>query len=555
MGRRILVGAAWPYANGDLHLGHIAGAYLPADIFARFHRLLGDEVLMVSGSDCHGTPVTIRAEREGRSPREIAEFYHYRFLDVWKKLDISFDLFTTTMTENHARTVKDIILKLSEKGLIYRDEMLSVYCPSCGRFLPDRYIRGVCPFCGNPEAWGDQCEECGRSFAPQDLRELRCEVCGGAPEFRKTEHLFFRLSALSERLREWISRQERWRPNVRSLTHRYLSEGLRDRAITRDIEWGIEVPFPGFERKRVYVWFEAVIGYLSATKEWAQRAGEPRRWRDFWSGEAESYYFVGKDNIPFHTIMWPAILMACGDLNLPTDVPANEFLTLEGRKISTSRGWAVWISDMLERYDSDAIRFCLAANMPETGDADFSFREFVRRNNDELVATYGNLAHRALTFVQRYFDGRVPEPGELDGESRELLRLAEQTFKLAGESLEVCRFREALRHIMFLAQEGNRYMERKAPWKAVKEDRKAAAEALFTILGVLSALRTLFYPFLPRSSERLSELLGFRKPLKETGWKLELPSPGTPLPPPKPLFRKLEGVPPDLYPKADGRES
>ena len=526
---RIFVGVAWPYANGPLHLGHIAGAYLPADIFARFNRLKGNKVLMVSGSDQHGTPITIRAEREGKSPREIVEKYHAEFLECWEKLGISFDLFTSTGTDNHKKTVYSFFLTLYDKGYIYRKKTLQLYCEGCERFLPDRYVGGRCPFCGSEDARGDQCDVCGKPLNPDELIEPRCSICGGRPEKRETEHFFFKLSAFEKKLEEWIKSKE-WKPNVYEMSMRYIREGLRDRAITRDIEWGVEVPIAGYENKRIYVWFEAVIGYLSATKEWAEKNGED--WREFWQGDSRSYYFIGKDNIPFHTLIWPAMLMGYGGLNLPYDVPANEFLTLEGRQFSTSRGWALWVLDFLKEYDPDPLRYALSIGMPETGDADFSISEFKRRNNDELLATYGNLAQRVLTFVRRRFDGRVPEPESLSGEDEDILRKTEDTFRRVDELLSRCRFRESIKTIMALCQDANRYVERKAPWK--EED---PSTTIWTSLSILSNLRKLFYPFLPFTSQKLSKLLGFDK---IDGWGFETIEAGKNLPEPEPLFKKLK---------------
>jgi methionyl-tRNA synthetase len=540
MAKRIFIGVAWPYANGPLHLGHIAGAYLPADIFARYHRVKGNEVLMVSGSDQHGTPVTLRAEAEGKSPQEVVNRYHQGFLDCWKKLGISFDLFTTTGTQNHARVVQDFFLKLLDKGYIYKDKMSLPYCPKCVRFLPDRYVEGTCPYCHSPRARGDQCDDCGKPLNPADLIEPHCSICKTTPEIRGSEHFFLRLSAFSDRLKSWVQEQSHWRANVLNFTLRYLTEGLRDRAITRDIEWGIPVPLPGYEKKRIYVWFEAVIGYLSASKEWAQSKGEDERWRKFWEGDTKSYYFIGKDNIVFHTIIWPAMLMGYDGLNLPFNVPANEFLTLEGRKLSTSRNWAVWLPDYLERYPADPLRYLMSANMPETSDADFSWREFVRRNNDELVATYGNLVQRALTFAYRNFDRCVPSVGELDAESNALLKKAEDTLATVDRLLYACHFREAVREIMALAQEANRYLDNKAPWKKINEDRDSAATAIFTVIGVISCLKTVFYPFLPFSSERLHRLLGFDSEIADRGWAFTVPPAGQTLPPPEHLFAKLD---------------
>lgn len=540
MAERIFIGVAWPYANGPLHLGHIAGCYLPADIFARYHRLKGNEILMVSGSDQHGTPITLRAEEEGKSPQEIVSRYHQQFLDCWQKLGISFDLFTTTGTPNHTQVTHDIFHKLLETGYIYKGSMPQAYCPQCQRFLPDRYLEGTCPHCGFSEARGDQCDECGKPLNPTDLIGLRCRRCSAPPRFEASEHYFFRLSAFEDRLKTWVKEQKHWRQNVLNFTLRLLEEGLKDRPITRDIEWGVTVPQAGFERKRIYVWFEAVIGYLSASKEWAKVHGDETAWQPFWQDETKSFYFIGKDNIPFHTIIWPAMLMGYGNLNLPYDVPANEFLTIEGRRLSTSRNWAVWVPDYVERYEADPLRYLLSVNMPETGDADFSWREFLRRNNDELVATYGNLAHRVLTFIQRNFDGVIPVPGELDRESQEVLAKAEGTLNNVDSLLYHCHFKEAIRTAMSLAQEGNRYLDSKAPWKRVKEDRQAAASTIYVALLILSALKTTLYPFLPFSSEKLHTFLGLEGTMERGGWRLQLPSPGQKLPFPQPLFTKLE---------------
>ncbi len=541
MTEKILVAVAWPYANGSLHLGQIAGAYLPADIFARYHRLVGNEVLMVSGSDQHGTPITIKAEQEGEKPAEIAGRYHRQFLESWQKLGISFDLFTTTGTENHAEVVQDMFLTLLEKGYIYKDRVSQPYCPQCKRFLPDRYIEGTCPFCKADGARGDQCDSCGKPMNPAELLEPRCRLCGTTPRFEESEHFFLKLSAFQEKLLEWVKPKSYWRTNVLNFTVRYLEDGLKDRAITRDIAWGVPVPLEGYENKRIYVWFEAVIGYLSASKEWAKSGGDGEGWRPFWQGkDAKSYYFIGKDNIPFHTIIWPAMLMGYGGLNLPYDVPSNEFLTIEGKRLSTSHNWAVWLPDYLSRYAPDPLRYLLSINMPETSDTDFSWREFFRRNNDELVATYGNLAHRVLTFSYRHFEGCVPQPGEMDDQSQKLLAKAEETLQNVGELISQCHFKQGIMAAMALAQEANRYLDDKSPWKVIKEDKQAAATSLYVALGVIAALKTAFYPFLPFSSQKLHQMMGFEGAVESDGWKLRLPSGGQKLGEPEPLFTKLD---------------
>ncbi|MBA7481437.1 MAG: methionine--tRNA ligase [Dehalococcoidia bacterium] len=540
MTERVFIGVAWPYANGALHLGQIAGAYLPADIFARYNRLKGNDVLMVSGSDQHGTPITVRAEQEGRPPKEIADRYHRDFLDSWQKFGISFDLFTTTDTPNHHKLTQDLFLTLKDKGYIYRDTMVLLYCSSCSRFLPDRYVEGTCPFCRFEGTRGDQCDNCGKPLNPADLIDPYCRLCNSVPEVRESEHFFLRLSAFNDQLIEWVRGQSHWKQNVRNFTTSLLTEGLKDRAITRDIEWGIPVPVAGFEDKRIYVWFEAVIGYLSASVEWAGRSGDAERWRQFWQGDAKTYYFVGKDNILFHTIIWPVMLLGYGGLNLPYDVPANEFLTLEGRALSTSRNWAVWLPDYLERYDPDPLRYFLSVSMPEDGDSDFSWREFVRRNNDELVATYGNLVHRVLTITYRNFDGRVPSPGELDERSSALLKRAEDALDTVDGLLHQCHFREAIRTAMSLAQEANRYIDEKAPWKRLEDEREGAATSLYVALSVISCLKTLFDPFLPFSSQKLHQLLGFEGRVEDIGWSIARLSPGRQLAPPQHLFTKLD---------------
>ncbi len=542
MSERILVAVAWPYANGSIHLGHVAGTYLPADVFARYHRMVGNEVLMVSGSDAHGTPVSLEAQNRGVSPEDVYSEYQAEFLDDWQRLGISFDLFTSTHTDNHAAVAQDMFLKLQKNGYIYEDTMLQPYCETDARFLADRYVQGTCPHCGYDAARGDQCESCGRTLDPQDLIGMTCRLCGNPPVIRETRHFFLKLSAFEDRLKEWVQGQTHWRPNVQNFTRGFLEGGLKDRAITRDIDWGVPVPLDGYEDKRIYVWFESVIGYLSASREWAQNRGEPDRWEAFWKPDARAYYFMGKDNITFHTLLWPAILMGYGGLNLPYDVPANEYLNLEGLKLSTSRNWAVWLPKYLDRYDPDSLRYVIAANMPETSDSDFSWKEYVRRNNDELVATYGNLVHRVLTITFRNFDGKIPEPGVLDDLSEELLATAARTLDDVGSSLGQARFRSALGSAMGLAQSANKYLDRKAPWRAMKTDKADAATTLWVGLSVINCLKVALYPFLPFSSEKLHRMLGRQGDLQESGWTWDRSDlkPGDVLETPEPLFTKLD---------------
>ena len=551
MPERVFIGVAWPYANGPLHMGHIAGCYLAADIFARYHRMRGREVLMVSGSDAHGTPITIRADQEGVAPDAVLERYHSLFLDTWQRLGISFDLFTSTHTDNHRRVVQDFFTALKEQDYIYPDTMLLAYCAVCARFLPDRYVQGTCPHCGNDGARGDQCDACGRTLDPIELRHPRCSICQASPDFRESEHYFLRLSAFQQPLLDWIESKAHWRPNVANQTASFLRGGLKDRAITRDLTWGVPLPLEGpdavrYEGKRIYVWFEAVIGYLSAAIEWAERSGNPNAWQDFWQGDAaRSYYFIGKDNIPFHSIIWPAMLMGYGGLNLPYDVPANEFLSLESRKFSTSQNWALWVPDYLDHYDPDPLRYMLSVNMPETGDTDFSWAEFIRRNNDELVATWGNLVNRVLRFTYRNFDGRIPVDAAPPEDAEIALReAARRAMDAVSDSLEQTRFRAGIGHAFALAQQTNRYLDRRAPWQAVKTDRAHAARSLVAAIEMLNCLKAMLAPYLPFTGQRLHEFLGFDGDLTAEPWDIDAllaaVRPGAPLRRPGPLYAKLD---------------
>ncbi|MBM3948526.1 MAG: methionine--tRNA ligase [SAR202 cluster bacterium] len=542
MSERILVAVAWPYANGSIHIGHVAGTYLPADIFARYHRKKGNEVAMVSGSDAHGTPVTLVAEKQGVPPEAIASKYQAEFQDCWRHLGITFDLFTSTHTDNHIAVAQDMFLTLQKNGYVYEAASVQPFCEYCGRFLADRYVEGKCPHCGFQGARGDQCDNCGRTLDPKDLIGIVCRISGHTPVFRETSHFFFKLSAFEDQLREWTKDKTHWRHNVVNFTRGYLDGGLKDRPITRDIEWGVPVPLPGYEKKRLYVWFEAVIGYLSATKEWAQRGGKPDKWKEFWQQPSRAYYFMGKDNITFHTVLWPAMLMGYGALNLPYDVPANEYLNLEGMKFTKSRNWAVWLPEYLDRFEPDPLRYVVAAIMPEASDADFSWREYLRRNNDELVATYGNLVHRVLTMSYRNFDKAVPQPGPLDAQCQELLAEARRRFDEVGAAIEACRFRAGLGAAMLLAQSANRYLDQRAPWTAIKTDRQGAATTLWTALSVINALRVAMYPYLPFTSEKLHQMLKRPVQVHDAGWSWDPQElrPGQPLGEPQPLFAKLE---------------
>ena len=517
---RVLVAVAWPYAAGLRHIGH-AAAYVPSDVFARYHRLRGNDVLMVSGTDEHGTPVMVIADDEGVSPREAADKYNELTRNDLRNLGISYDLFTRTTTGNHARVVRDLFRTLHEHGFIFEQTMLGAFSSRTGNTLPDRYIEGTCPICGFTHARGDQCDNCGNQLDPIDLIDPRSKIDGTTPEFRETSHLFLDLPAFRDQLIEWIESKDFWRPNVRNFSLE-LAREIKPRPITRDLDWGVRVPVPGYEEdsnKRIYVWIDAVVGYLSAAVEWAESRATPDAWRDWWQDpEARHVYFMGKDNIVFHTIIWPAELLGYGTggelgagrpLTLPENVAACEFLTMERQQFSASRGVGIFVKEFLERYDADALRYYLIAAGPETHDTDFTWAEFVRRNNDELVATWGNLVNRTLTSTFRNF-GAVPDPGELTARDRELIEAVDAGFEAVGEQIDAVRFRAGLAEAMRLASLVNEYTSEQEPWALVKSDRERAATVLYVGLRCIDSLKILFTPFLPFSGQRLHELLGFQ---------------------------------------------
>ncbi len=541
MSKNILVAVAWPYASGSRHLGHLAGAYLPADIFARFHRLWGNNVLMVSGSDVHGTPITVRADQEGVEPQVIVDRYHGEFLDHWEKLGISWDLYTSTGTENHREVTWDVFRTLRDHGFITTDTSEQYFDPEALRFLPDRYVEGTCPHCGSTEARGDQCDNCGRQLDPTDLLNPRSRLSGAAPIMQPTTHYFLRLSAFQDQLLDWLESREGWRKHVQNMAIGFTQEGLLDRAITRDLEWGIPLPPEANdlgEGKRIYVWFEAVIGYLSASKEWAQIQGDPEAWRAWWEDpEAESYYFIGKDNIVFHAVIWPCQLMGYRGLNLPTDVPANQFVTFKGDKASASRGVGRPIGWYTDRLQPDAIRFAITSALPEQNDTDLSDEEIVRRVNDELVATWGNLVNRVLTITSKHFDGAVPPSGEPTDSDVALLESVDAALAETAELIRRVELRAGLRRAMEGAQAVNSYLNAEEPWKAVKVDRARAGTVLSTALSAIAGLAVAFAPYLPFSSERVGRMLGLGP---TTEWARPDLAPGSPLGPVSPLFVKLD---------------
>ena len=540
--RHILVAVAWPYASGSRHLGHLAGAYLPADIFARYHRLAGHAVLMVSGSDVHGTPITVRADQEGVTPQEIVDRYHAEFVDNWEKVGIQWELYTSTGTANHHAVTQDMFRTLASHGYIATKPSEQFYDPEAKRFLPDRYVEGRCPHCAYEEARGDQCDNCGRQLDPADLITPRSRITGAKPEMRQTEHYYLLLSRFGDRLLEWLRGRQGWRKHVLNMAVGFAEEGLQDRAITRDLEWGVAIPEEYDtigEGKRIYVWFDAVIGYLSAAKEWAERNGTPDAWMRWWTNpDAESYYFIGKDNIVFHAVIWPCQLMGYGDLNLPTDIPANQYVTFKGDKASASRGVGRSIGWYADRLQPDALRYALTSVLPEQNDTDLSDEQMVERINSELVATWGNLVNRVLSMTARNFEGSVPPGSEPTEEDQALVASIDRALEEEAALLEKVELRAGLRRAMEAAQEVNVYLNATEPWKVLKQDPDRAATILSTAIQAIAGLRVAFAPYLPFSSARLGEMLGVGAAIE--GWSRNPVPAGTRLGDIAPLFVKLE---------------
>jgi methionyl-tRNA synthetase len=581
MSRHILTAVAWPYANGPRHIGHVAGFGVPSDVFSRYHRLAGNRVLMVSGTDEHGTPILVQADQEGVPPRELADRYNRVIAEDLQQLGLSYDLFTRTTTRNHYSVVQELFTTLYNNGYMIERTTKGAISPSTGRTLPDRYIEGTCPICGYDGARGDQCDNCGNQLDADQLINPRSRINGETPVFVETEHFFLDLPALAEALGAWLSTRTDWRPNVLRFSLNLL-EDLKPRAMSRDIDWGVPIPLPGWEdnpNKRLYVWFDAVIGYLSASIEWARRTGDDDAWRAWWTDPAaESYYFMGKDNVTFHSQIWPAELLGYdgkgakggapgkfGELQLPSEVVSSEFLTMEGRKFSSSRSVVIYVRDFLSRYSADSLRYYLTAAGPESNDTDFTWSEFVRRNNDELVAAWGNLVNRSLSFTAKNL-GSLPESGELAPVDKELLATTAGAFAVVGADLERSRMRAALTESMRVVAEANKYLSEQAPWKLRESDPQRMATILHTALQAVSDCTTLLAPFLPHSSQQVHELLGrdgvlaVQPQLQEvedldggpaypvlTGdydcdvrWESVPLKVGTPVAPPTPLFAKLD---------------
>jgi methionyl-tRNA synthetase len=579
--KHILTAPAWPYANGPRHIGHVSGFALPSDMFSRYQRMAGNKVLMVSGTDEHGTPIQVQADKEGVSARELADRYNRVIATDLVNLGMSYDLFTRTTTRNHYAVVQEMFTTLLNNGYIFPKTTLGAISPSTGRTLPDRYIEGTCPICSYPHARGDQCDNCGNQLDPTDLINPVSRINGETPAFVEQEHYFLDLPAFTEALGSWLqSKSGQWRPNVLKFSLNLLDD-LHPRAITRDLDWGVPVPLDGWRDrpdKRIYVWFDAVIGYLSASVEWARRSGDPDAWRAWWNApDAEAYYFMGKDNIVFHAEIWPAMLLGYDgrgakggapgplrNLSLPSEVVSSEYLTMEGKKFSSSRQVVIYVRDFLARYDVDALRYYVAVAGPENQDTDFTWSEFVRRNNDELVATWGNLVNRAVSFAARN-GGEIPAAGALTDADHALLRSSRAAFAGVGEQLSHSRFKFAITEAMRTVSEANKYFSEQAPWKLRESDPERMKTILHVTLQVVADAKTLLTPFLPRSSQAVHEMLGGAgewsggprlDTVDEEGgpsypvitgdydaafrWESHPIAAGTPLAVPTPLFTKLD---------------
>ncbi len=520
MAKKILVTSALPYANGPLHVGQIAGAYLPADIYVRYQRLQQRDVVYMCATDEHGVPITITAEQEGKTPLEIVEYYHHQIKDTFHRFGMSFDHFSATHRQVHHETSQDFFLRLHEKGYISKKEIQQMYCAPCERFLPDRYIEGICPNCKSEGARGDQCEKCGRWLSPEEIIEPHCKICDNTPQMRASTHWFLRLDLFQEKLAEWHNEKPAWKDNVRRFCREWFKTGLKPRAITRDIDWGINVPLEEAEGKVLYVWFDAPIGYISATKEWAEKMGEPDKWKEYWfNPECELVHFIGKDNIVFHAMVWPAMLMGYDQYILPTDVPANEFLNLENEKISTSRNYAIWLHEALDDFPADYLRYYLTAIAPETADSNFAWEEFQHRVNGEFADIYGNLVNRSLTFVKRFAKGKIPPLGTIRPEDQDVLYEILAAKKNITGALERYHFKRAQTEWMNLARVGNQYFQKSAPWELQKTDPDTCATVLHVCTLLVKNLAVLGAPFVPFTAQRTWEILGEAGSVHEQSWE------------------------------------
>ena len=591
----VLVNVAWPYANGPRHIGHVAGFGVPSDVFARYQRMRGENVLMVSGTDEHGTPLLVQADKEGTTVQELATRYNEQIVHDLAGLGLTYDLFTRTTTRNHYAVVQELFDGLYKNGYLIKQTTMGAISPSTGRTLPDRYIEGTCPICGADGARGDQCDNCGNQLDPVDLIDPVSKINGETPKFIETEHFMLDLPAVADALAQWLRTREGWRPNVLKFSLNLL-EDIRPRAISRDIDWGVPIPVEGWQddhAKKLYVWFDAVVGYLSASIEWAHRSGNPEAWRDFWNDpQTRSYYFMGKDNITFHSQIWPSMLLGyagkgahggepheLGVLNLPTEVVSSEYLTMSGSKFSSSKGIVIYVKDFLAEFGPDPLRYFISVAGPETNDTDFTWEEFVRRVNNELANSWGNLVNRTVSMAYKNF-GEVPQPGAFTAEDEKLLTLAAEAYDVVGDHLENSRFKQGINHAMHVVGEANAYIAEMEPWKLAKDEsqRERLATVLWVALQVVSDCNTLLTPYIPHIAQTVHETLGrdgewaaqpqvvevvddSERPLKgvdlppegrlyltiqgdytrqQAAWKRTEMVPGTPLKKPKPIVQKLD---------------
>ncbi len=518
---RYTVTAALPYTNGPIHIGHLAGVYVPADIYVRFLRLTGEEVAFVCGSDEHGVAIPMKAKKEGISPKQLIDKYHAMIKTSFENFGISFDNYSRTSAPIHHKTASDFFLKLHAKGDFVEETTAQLYDEEAGQFLADRFVTGTCPRCGHPEAYGDQCENCGSTLSASELINPKSTLSGSIPTLRETRHWYLPLDRYEDFLKDWIieGHKNDWKPNVYGQCKSWIDDGLKPRAVTRDLNWGIPVPVAGGKGKVLYVWFDAPIGYISSTIEWAEREG--KNWEPFWQdGQTQLVHFIGKDNIVFHCIIFPVMLKAHGDYILPENVPANEFLNLEGHKLSTSRNWAVWLHEYLEDFKDmqDVLRYALTANAPETKDNDFTWKDFQARNNNELVAIFGNFVNRVMVLTHKYYEGKIPSPSELTTTDRETLKAMRSFPQTLAESVSRYRFREGSQELMNLARLGNQYLAGEEPWKVIKQDEERVTAIMFVALQIAAALAVLCEPFLPFTAEKLKKILGLPTGEGQASW-------------------------------------
>ena len=509
--KNILIAGAWPYANGELHLGHVA-AIISGDFLARYFRLRGNNVMFVSGSDCHGTPISVKAEELKITPKEVSDKYDSKMREALiDGLDFSYDLFFKTSDPFHGKKIQELFLDLYNKGYIYKKNQKLAYCDKCTRFLPDRFVEGQCPKCNFEKARGDQCDECGSLMDFQDLINPSCKICGDTPQEKETEHFFLKLTAFEKQLLDYVKKSKGWRKNAKNFSIKFLEGGLHDRAITRDSNWGISVPITGYEHKVIYVWFEAILGYLTTSQKISEDLGEPELWREFWqSDNAYHYYVQGKDNVPFHAIILSAILMGSGKLHLPDNIVSSEYLNFKGKQFSKSRNWGVWIGEFLKEYEPDTIRYYLGINGPENRDSDFSWDDFKLRVNSELAGKLGNFVNRTLSFINNKFDGVVPNVSSFQEEDKKILKTCEVIFSEVGDLIEKTKFKDALKKIMAFTDDCNKYFNDQEPWQAIKNDREKAAAVLNTCVQAISVVQVLITPFLPFSSEKIRKQLNVK---------------------------------------------